>query len=104
MDKKLIKESFALAFGEAAYVAVVATAMWNAQYVLPERPGAVGIVAFLLLFVLSATVSGALILGRPILLYLDGKRPEAFRLFGATIAWVAVFIVGLILWLALRRS
>ena len=50
----------------------------------------------LTLFVLSAAIMGALVLGRPILLYLDGKKSEAVRFFGYTIGWLFVIFIILI--------
>ncbi|MDQ7814676.1 MAG: hypothetical protein RDU25_02665 [Patescibacteria group bacterium] len=41
--------------------------------------------AMLLLFVLSAGVTGSLVVGRPILWYLDGKKKEAVSLFIITL-------------------
>jgi hypothetical protein len=38
-------------------------------------------IAMLLLFVFSASLCGALVLGRPILWYMDGKKKEAVILF-----------------------
>lgn len=54
-------------------------------------PSYLGPVAFLLLFILSAAVTGALILGRPVLLYLENQKTEAVRLFIYTIGWLVVF-------------
>ena len=48
-------------------------------------------VLFLMLFVLSAGVTGALVLGRPVLKYLDGDRKGAIYLFCATLGWLFVF-------------
>lgn len=47
----------------------------------------------LLLFVISATVTGFLILGKPITLYLDGAKKEAFRFLAMTVGWLAAFLV-----------
>ena len=47
-------------------------------------------IAMLLLFVFSATLSGTIVLGRPILWYLDGKKKEAVMLFSYTLALLFV--------------
>lgn len=52
-----------------------------------------GPVIFLMLFVLSAAIVGALVLGRPILLYLDGAKSEALKFFGYTLGWLFVILV-----------
>ena len=49
-----------------------------------------GPVAFLLLFVLSAAITGALILGRPVVLYLENRKLEAVKLFLYTVGWLFV--------------
>ncbi len=59
-------------------------------------------IAMLLLFVTSAAITGSLVLGRPILWYLDGKKKEAVLLLGATLAalfclTVLAFAVNLLL-------
>lgn len=99
MNRELLKQAFLSALGEVVYIALVATVMQNAERIFGRRPGALAFVGFLLLFVLSATVSGALVLGRPWLLYADGKRREAFTLFGYTVGWLLVFLVAILLWL-----
>jgi hypothetical protein len=48
---------------------------------------------FLLLFVFSALVTGYLVLGKPILMYLDGQKKEAIKLLFYTGA--ALFILML---------
>jgi len=55
-------------------------------------------VAMLMLFVLSATVVGSLVLGRPILMYIDGAKKQALEFLGFTVGWlfaltVLVFLV-----------
>jgi len=50
-------------------------------------------VAMLLLFVLSTAITGALVLGKPILLYLDNKKEDALKLFGWTLGWLAVMVI-----------
>ena len=56
-------------------------------------------VAVLMLFVLSAAVTGTLVVGRPILMYLDGQKKEALKFFGLTVGWL--FIITLIVFVLL---
>lgn len=67
MDKKIIKNSFLLALGEAVYITLVALLMFSIQKLFGEKPDPVIIapIAFLLLLVISAAISGALIFGKP---------------------------------------
>ncbi|MCX6763904.1 MAG: hypothetical protein NTZ97_04225 [Candidatus Moranbacteria bacterium] len=104
--KKIIISGLIFALLEAVYVFLVALFMNSANKFLgpgpdgPNGPNMIGIVIFLLIFVLSAAVSGALILGRPILLYLDNKKREALELFGATLGWIFILLVILLIILA----
>lgn len=63
---------------------------------VPANPPA-GAIFFLLLFVFSAVVSGAMVLGYPGYLTLKGRWREAASLVGATAAWLALFLVALAL-------
>jgi hypothetical protein len=45
------------------------------------------------MFVFSAAVSGALILGKPILLYLENQKREAIELFAITLGWIFLWLV-----------
>jgi hypothetical protein len=50
-------------------------------------------VALLLLFVVSATIVGALVLGRPAYMYFNGQKQEAVRLLVYTVAWLVLITV-----------
>lgn len=95
MPKKLIRTAFFLALGEVAYVSFVATLMFTVGKLFGDKPDPpiIAPIAFLLLFVISVSVSGALILGKPVMLYLDGQKKDALKLFGITIGWLAVFLL-----------
>ncbi|MFA4817799.1 MAG: hypothetical protein WC608_03730 [Parcubacteria group bacterium] len=94
MDKKIIKHAFLLALGEGVYITLVALLMFGIQKLFGAKPDPVIIapIAFLLLFVISAAISGALILGRPVMLYLDGKKKDALQLFGFILMWLVLFL------------
>lgn len=67
--------------------------MANAGKFFEKMPKILGTMTFLTLFVLSAAITGALILGKPIMFYLDGKKEESVKLFLWTIAWLFIFII-----------
>lgn len=50
----------------------------------------------ILLFVVSATTVGGLVLGRPILMYWDGKKKEALKFLSMTVGWLALFAIIII--------
>ena len=101
MTKKLVKLAFFSALGEAVYILLIALFVINSGKLEGNKPGVLPIIAFLLLFVFSASLSGALVLGKPILLYLDGKRKEGIYLFGLTLGWLMLFL-AVALFLAAR--
>lgn len=95
MDKKIVKLAFLLALGEAAYITLVALFMFTVGKLFGDKPDPeiIAPIAFLLLFVISAAISGALILGRPLMLYLDGQKKQALRLFGCILGWLVIFLI-----------
>lgn len=95
MAKKLIQQSFLLALGEGIYISLVALLMFSVEKLFGSKPDPVIIapIALLLLFVVSASISGALILGKPTMLYLDGKKKEAVQLFGLILGWLILFLI-----------
>jgi len=76
---KLIQRSFLNAFGTGAYIAMVAWVMFHGEKVFEKMPELIGPIAFLMLFVLSAAVTGSLVLGKPLLMYLDDQKKEAVQ-------------------------
>ncbi|HRY63700.1 MAG TPA: hypothetical protein P5267_03825, partial [Patescibacteria group bacterium] len=81
------------ALGVAIYVVIVALIMQNGEKIFGKMSTIIGPVAFLLLFVVSAAITGALTLGRPVMLYLDNKKAEAVKLFIGTIGWLLLLMV-----------
>jgi hypothetical protein len=74
----------------AVYTSLVAQIMSNGSKWFGKQDTAWTPVAVLMLFVLSAAVTGTLVLGRPILMYLDGKKKEALQFFGYTVGWLFI--------------
>lgn len=95
MPKKIIKLAFLFALGEGIYISLVALLLFTIGKLFGSKPdpAIIAPIAFLLLFVISAAISGALILGKPVMLYLDGKKKEALQLFSFTVAWLVVFLI-----------
>jgi len=85
--------SFFNALGTVVYIVLVATIMQNGNRIFGEKDNFVTPVAALLLFTLSAVVVGSLVLGKPLTMYLDGKKKEAVGLFVQTAGWLAVFTI-----------
>jgi len=84
-NKKLALYSLINSVGVLIYTAAIALILQNDERIFGKMQGLWGPVAFLMLFVLSATIVGALVLGRPIIFYLDGMKKEAVKLFIYTV-------------------
>ncbi|MDO8504872.1 MAG: hypothetical protein Q7S36_03400 [Candidatus Liptonbacteria bacterium] len=85
------------AAGVFIYVFAVAWLMFNGSLIFGEREDNFLMpVVMLLLFVVSASITGFLVLGKPILLYLDGNKKEAFRLLFATLGWLIFFLIAVV--------
>jgi len=77
------------------YILIVVALLFNLQEIFgqnEEDPILAPIIG-LLLFVISATITGSLVLGQPIFFYLEGKKKEAVYLFGLTVSWLVVFLL-----------
>jgi hypothetical protein len=83
------------------YVSGVAGLLYNAQRIFGQAQTFWVPVAMLMLFVLSATIVGILVLGRPILLYVSGQKKEGLQFLGYTVAWL--FVLTLIAFAAIHR-
>lgn len=96
MNTSLVQRGFVNALGTCAYIAVLVFVMTHvvAKFSGPDTIAAP--MAFLTLFVLSAAVTGGLVLGKPILMYLDNKKKEAVELFFYTVGWLFVATVVLL--------
>jgi len=97
-NSKLVIIGLLNAFGVAAYIVGVSLIIRNGEKIFGKMDNFLGPIAFLLLFVLSAAITGALTLGRPIMLYIRGSKTEAIKLFFYTVGWL--FIITLIVFIA----
>ena len=91
--RDLITKGAMHAVGTFLYVAAIVTFLSNAKYIFGEKDSALIPVFMLLLFILSATITSLLVLGKPIQLYLVGSKTDATKLLIATLAWLFVFLL-----------
>jgi hypothetical protein len=90
---KIIKNAFIDAIGTAVYVVLVASFLYFLQGNVPKINTVLVPIAMLLLFVFSAALTGFLVFGRPVMLYLDGKKREAILLIGYTLSILLVMVL-----------
>jgi len=80
-NKKLIKWGVVNALGTALYIFLLALFFSQANKIFGTKDNELlAPMLALLLFVFSALVTGGLVLGRPLLMYLDGLKKEAVKL------------------------
>ena len=101
-DKKLIIRALLSALGVATYVFLVSFALNNASRIFGQEDNKLfAPVFFLLLFVLSALITGSLILAKPVMLFIEGAKKEAIKLLFYTGAGLFLFLLlaGFIMYL-----
>ena len=84
------------------YISLVALVMTHGKTWFGETDTWMTPIAVLMLFVLSAAVTGTLVLGRPALLYMEGKKSEALEFLGWTIGWL--FVLTLVVFILVAVS
>jgi hypothetical protein len=99
----LVKTSFVHASLVTLYIALVATFMQNAERWFAGRMEETILmpISFLMLLVLSAAITGSLVLGKPAMMYFNGQKSEAVTLFLYILGWLAL---GMILFLLINIS
>jgi len=99
---KICKQSFLYSLGAGIYIVLVGLFMTNAEKILGKVDSVVSTTAFLLLFSLSALVIGGLLAGKPIMLFIEGKKKDAVWTLLANAGWLLLFFLIALLVLALR--
>jgi len=94
----LVRRAAASALGVYVYIALL-TIIGKLTMFGAQPPWWLGASLFILLFVVSACVTGTLVLLKPVLLYVNGAKRDAVRLFAATVIAMAVIalVVGVVL-------
>ncbi len=101
-QKNIVKNAFVNAGATAVYIILIASFFTHAKNIFGANGDNTTVIpiVMLLLLVISAAITGLAVFGRPVMWYLDGKKKEALRLVGYTIAFLAlialVFIVVLL--------
>jgi hypothetical protein len=96
---KIIKRAFIDAVGTAAYITLVVLFIFSLQIFASKEDNIIIPIAMLLLFVCSAAITGFLVFGKPLMLYIDGKKKEAVSLLGCTIGML--FLITIIIFIFL---
>ena len=91
-----------MALGTVVYVTGVAWFMTNAEKGFNNEKTIWMPIAMLLLLVVSAGVTGSLVVGRPVMLYIDGKKKEAIKQLALTLGWLFIILVLVLSGLMMR--
>ena len=82
---RIITRALIDSFGTAVYIVLVVSFIFSLRN-FPKLEDTIIIpMAMLLLFVCSAAITGFLVFGKPVMLYIDGKKKEAIFLLGYTL-------------------
>lgn len=92
---KIITRAFIDGLGTVMYIILVAAFMFSIQDIAPKEDTIFVIASVLLLFVCSAAITGFLVFGKPVMLYIDGKKRESIRLLGYTVG--IIFFITLLI-------
>ena len=90
--KSLPLQALVNAAAGSLYILLIAWSMFNVVQLIPKEDTFLAPATFLLLFVLSAAIEGTLVLGQPIMLYLDGKKTEGLKLLAMTLGWFFIIL------------
>ncbi len=98
MEKnKILFWAFIDAVATFIYVAGVALILFNGENLFGEVKSFAGPVLILMLLILSATITGSLVLGRPIYLFLNGFKLEAIKLLLLTALFLLLIILAILI-------
>ncbi|MCL5970710.1 MAG: hypothetical protein M1450_04390 [Patescibacteria group bacterium] len=89
--------AFLQATGLTIYIGLVALFMFNAERLFGSKIGVLGPILFLLLFIISATISGLIVLARPGFLFWEKRYKESFTLLGWTVGWLLLYFIIILL-------
>jgi hypothetical protein len=103
-NSKLIFFALLNSLGTFVYVFLVVSLISNAQKLFGQPGNFWGPVALLSLFVLSATIVGLLVLGRPGFLYFDGFKKEGVALLVYTIVFLLIITMIIFSTLAIIKT
>jgi len=100
--KDYIIKSLINAIGVLVYVLAVALLLSSGKNIFGESETLLIPIFMMTLLIVSATVTGLLVLGKPIHLYLGGLKKEAFVLLFSTIGWLVAFLIGVVAMLLVK--
>jgi hypothetical protein len=90
----IIKRAVINAVGTTVYIILIVSLIFSLQAFSSQPDKTIIIpISMLLLFVCSAAITGFLVFGKPVMLYLDGKKKEAVSLLSYTLGILVVITI-----------
>jgi hypothetical protein len=104
MDK-IKKTALINSSATALYIVLVGTFMYYGTMIKIGRDNAfLAPIAMLFLFVFSASLTGFLMIGKPVQMYVDGNKKEALSLLTYTLAFFSIItLISIILLIVFTR-
>ena len=99
MQREIVKYALLSAGLTTSYILGIASFLFYAPQLFGKDEGTETVlvpVVMLLLLVISAAITGFLVFGRPIMMYLDGKKKESVSLLFYTLSFLALITIFLI--------
>jgi hypothetical protein len=93
MKKSLSLCSFMRALAVFIYVFLIVELMSNSENIFASKPELFIGIFMLLLFIISACITGFLVLEKPVSLYIDGKKKEAVKFLFTEVLWLILFLI-----------
>lgn len=103
-NSKLVMWGMVDSVGVFVYTLMVGWLMINGNSIFGEDLGVVGPALFLMLFVFSALVTGLLVFGRPVWLYLEHQKKAAVKLLLITVLFMFLMIMLMLIVFALSAN
>jgi len=90
---QIVKRAFIDALATTAYIIFIVSFISSLQAFASQEDIIIIPIAMLLLFVISAAITGFLVFGKPAMLYIDGKKREAVSLLGYTLGILVLITI-----------
>jgi len=87
---------FLYSLGVLVYTSAVAWMLFNGESIFGKEKSFLMPVILLLLFIISACITSLLVLGKPIQLYSNNRKKEAFVMLFTTLSWLIFFVILII--------
>ena len=97
--REIIKRACINSVGTFAYIVLVVFLIFSMRIFSEQKDTILIPIAMLLLFVCSVAITGFLVFGKPVMLYMDGKKKDAVSLLVYTLGILALITIMVFIFL-----